>query len=64
LSDDKRCRICGDALEQTEMGDGCVWSCTTHGVRDWNFGGGAHWTPSQAQGAFARAPRGPEPGKP
>lgn len=61
LSDDKRCRVCGDALEPTEMGDGCVWSCTTHGVKEWHFGAGAHFGTPPA--AFARAPKGPEPGK-
>jgi hypothetical protein len=67
-ADNKTCRVCGDVLDCHDYGGGSVWSCTTHGVREWQFGDvGAHWpVPSKAwTGASAavldRAPRGPQP---
>lgn len=58
----KTCGVCGDEMDCHDYGGGSVWSCTTHGVRDWHFGGEAHWAPAlpgTVQGRAPRAPRGP-----
>lgn len=47
----KRCRVCGDELDCHDYGGGSVWSCTTHGVRDWDFGSDAHWSRGAAPSA-------------
>lgn len=60
----KRCRVCNDEMDCYDYGGGSVWSCGTHGVRDWHFGSDAHWargaTPPQgATGRHLRGPKGP-----
>lgn len=61
LGSEKRCRVCGDELECHDYGGGSVWTCGTHGVRDWVFAGqGGHAALRAPAAALAeRAPRGP-----
>lgn len=59
----KRCRVCGDELDCLDYGGGSVWSCDTHGVRDWVFEDtGPSFLPNRPRGAsaFEHAPRGPK----
>lgn len=60
LGSAKLCSVCGAELECADYGGGSVWSCTTHGVRDWVFGNeGPHWAPRRA--ATLALPRSPGP---
>ncbi|MGQ0535002.1 MAG: hypothetical protein ACT4PT_02905 [Methanobacteriota archaeon] len=37
----KQCPLCGRNLCDFECGNGVVWQCAVHGVRDWSFSEGS-----------------------
>jgi hypothetical protein len=63
VGSEKQCRVCGGVLDCHDYGGGSVWSCGTHGVREWHFGAGPHWSRAPVPGAAAldRSPTAPKP---
>lgn len=54
---DKTCPDCGDELATLPWGQGTVWQCVDHGVKEWFFDPDAEPAPARAFGDLAAAVR-------